>query len=173
MPFNTLLTRCLMPKNSFTENKVSVSVKSSGADEKILFFRTDEGTACPFRQDMGHEGRPYEGKLCDLVVFFAGGGQKVLCLVELKKGDLGDAIEQILKTRDILIESFRSDPHKRAIHEDLLFKCYIRCHGSSPLEKANKVKLDRILGRGRWMISEKDDMGEFLRNEKNHEKTKK
>jgi len=107
----------------------------------------------------------YDGKLCDLAIFFTRGGQKVLCLVELKKGDLGDAIEQILKTRDILIERFRSDPHKRSIDEDLLLKCYIRCHGSSPLEKAKKVKLDKILGKGRWMISEKDDMGDFLRQE--------
>jgi hypothetical protein len=150
MPFNTLLSRCLRQGNSFTENKVTVSVRRA-TDEVVLFFRIDEG--------------PYDGKLCDLAVFFTRGGQKVLCLVELKKGDLGDAIEQILKTRDILIESFRSDPHKRAIHEDLLFKCYIRCHGSSPLEKAKKVKLDKILGKGRWMISEKDEMGDFLRQE--------
>lgn len=159
MPFNTLLSRCLRQGNSFTENKVTVSVRRA-TDEVVLFFRIDEGPNGPFRKDMG-----YDGKLCDLAVFFTRGGRKVLCLVELKKGDLGAAIEQILKTRDFLIESFMSDPHKRAIHEDLLFKCYVRCHGSSPLEKAKKVKLDKILGKGRWMISEKDDMGDFLRNE--------
>jgi hypothetical protein len=159
MPFNTLLTRCLMPKNSFTENKVRVSVKS-GQDERVLFFRTDEGPESPFRRDMGHDG-----KLCDLVVFFARGSRNVLCLVELKRGDLGDAIEQILTTRDVFVERFKSDPYKRAIQNDLHYKCYIRCHGSSPQEKSKKVKLDRIFGKGKWMVSEKDDMGEFLRGE--------
>lgn len=159
MPFNTLLTRCLMQKNNFTENKVTVSVRRA-TDEVVLFFRIDEGPNSPFRKDMG-----YDGKLCDLAVFYSSSGKKVLCLVELKKGDLGDAIEQILKTRDILIESFRSDPHKRAIHEDLLFKGYIRCHGSSPLEKRKKVQLNNIFGKGMWTISEKDDMSEFLRTE--------
>lgn len=91
MPFNTLLTRCLLQSNSFTENGVQVSVRRE-SDEVVLFFRLDSGPESPFRRDLEHDGR-----LCDLAVFYKSGGPAVLCLVELKSKNYEDAATSSLR----------------------------------------------------------------------------
>jgi hypothetical protein len=158
MPFNTLLLRCLMQEMNFTENGVTVSVRRA-SDEVVLFFHIDGDSNTPFRKDLKHSGR-----LCDLLVFRSGSSKKVLCLVELKKGDMGTAVAQILETKKILIEQFKKDPMKRDIQNDAPFKCFVRKHGGSPIGKKEKIDLEKEFGKGQWKVSEKDDLGEFLRS---------
>lgn len=126
MPFNTLLTRCLLQSNSFTENGVQVSVRRE-SDEVVLFFRLDES---PFRSDMEHDGR-----LCDLAVFYKSDGPAVLCLVELKSGDYEDAADQLIETKRALLREFGKDSRRRSIANDMIFKCCIVYHHSVPTNK--------------------------------------
>jgi hypothetical protein len=143
---------------SFTEEGVTVSLKPDRS-ETAIFFRIDKGSNSSFRKDLKHDG-----KLCDLLVFYTRDLQKILCLVELKKGELGDASEQLCETRDILINAFKNDPLERALEKEIVFKGYIRRHGGSPLEKIKMVPLEEKFGRGHWRVSGKNDLGEFLRS---------
>lgn len=91
----------------------------------------------------------------------------MLCLTELKGTDLDKSVDQVIKTKNALIDEFKNDSHNRKIHNDIIFKCYIRFYGSAP-KKSNKSKVDDKLkenfGRNNWEITHKDEIGSFLRN---------
>jgi hypothetical protein len=97
-----LLTPCLLAgKTRFDESKASVWIKPQ-ADETILFFSIDDqsNTDCRLRQLLW--GDKAGENICDLIVFYAKGNERVFCFVELKDNleeeDLTQAIKQVTNT---------------------------------------------------------------------------
>ena len=101
MPFETLLLMpCLLPgQTSFKEGKSRVIVQPQ-PEETILFFNIDDcsNPRCRFRQLLW-ENREGEN-ICDLMVFYARGEERIVCFVELKDNikDLGKATKQLINT---------------------------------------------------------------------------
>ena len=157
MPFNTLLLTCLHPGTSFGEvhNRVSVQQKS---DEPILFFVTDDqsNSVSTLRSDL-----KMGGAVCDLVIFYAQGNKKTLCLVELKGSDLEQAVEQIINTYQHLKRTLKQ-PHRRLIG----WKAYIQISGSIPKElKELQKSLHNIFGKHNYAIARDDrEFANFIRN---------
>ncbi|RKZ54722.1 MAG: hypothetical protein DRR08_26190 [Candidatus Parabeggiatoa sp. nov. 2] len=97
-----LLTPCLLPsKTRFDESNASVWIKPQ-ADETILFFSIDDqsNSECQLRQLLW--GNKAGENICDLIVFYAKGNERVFCFVELKDNlqeeDLNQAIKQVTNT---------------------------------------------------------------------------
>ncbi|MDY6805347.1 MAG: hypothetical protein SXA11_16270 [Cyanobacteriota bacterium] len=97
MPFNTLLLMsCLLPgQTSFKEGKTKVIVQPQPG-ETILFFNIDDRSnpGCKFRQFLW--GKREGENICDLIVFYARGEERMVCFIELKDnlGELGKAYEK-------------------------------------------------------------------------------
>ena len=80
MPFdNLMLMPCLLPgQTSFKEGKTKVIVQPQPG-ETILFFNIDDRSnpGCKFRQFLwgNREGE----NICDLIVFYARGEERIVC----------------------------------------------------------------------------------------------
>src|SRR6266436_501803 len=118
MPFDTLLLMTLRHGTSVTEKGVTVRISTDrkqadrGSNEIILFFKTDEQIV---RRDLGIQ----DGEaICDYLVFYSREGkndeesEKVLCLVELKGGDVKRAMEQVNSTYEHLKQFLERRPCK-------------------------------------------------------------
>lgn len=141
MPFNDLLATCLLvAQHSYTEQGVNVSMQPQSG-ETVLFFHIDDqaNNACSLRKH-GY----ITGKICDLLVFYARKGQqrKVLCLVEMKRGQIADAAAKALAMHEDLA------PHLDHVKQHFTWKVYIRAQGSAPRDtKRQKGALQKRLGR--------------------------
>jgi len=124
MPFNTLLTKCLLPdQTSYVDQGTGLGVKiDKQQGETILFFAIDDDDN-PFLSDFGLKNK------CDLLIFYSGKEQEktissksrgkgkrkkhekpkteiieaktAICLVELKGSDFKHATKQILAVHKI------------------------------------------------------------------------
>lgn len=164
MPFNTLLLTSLIHGTSFSEGRCQVRLCLEPG-ETVLFFVVDDQSNpdCTLRQDFG-----VTGSICDLVVFYVRGHNKVICLVELKGSDIERAIEQVTSTRRFLQESLRQLAKCKEFRSHLRqieWKAYIHPHGSVPRDTKRLCKpLQQDFGKGNFDISRKEDLGEFLRS---------
>jgi hypothetical protein len=156
MPFNTLLITCLIPGTSFKEPGCRVRVEPESG-ETVLFFAVDDQSNpnCAFRRDLG-----LSGVICDLVVFYARGDRRMLCLVELKRGsDVPHAVEQIVNTRTCLCRKLGQSLRSR-----LEWRAYIMSHGSAHKEtKQYGRQLEEAFGKGHYRIAGDPDLGKWLR----------
>ena len=157
MPFNTLMLDCLIHGTSFGESGSRVRVEPKPG-ETVLFFHMDDPR---IRKKL-----KIDGKICDLLVFYAKGDKKVLCLTELKKGSKSeDANEQAVSTYDSLKKVFK------AYFSQIEWKGYIHLHGSAPGTKKSRKKgkqakqKDSLKQKFKTKISQDPDMGKFLRNQ--------
>lgn len=107
MPFSVLLLTAASAKRQI-KGKGNSQVVMSGqpvSGELALFFSID--------QDLVRRGLNMQGKqCCDGLIFYAHDGvdKKIICLVELKShNNLGDAADQIIKTRDHLAEMLKAE----------------------------------------------------------------
>ncbi len=162
MPFNTLLlTGCLLTgKTSFKENGVEIKVIPQSG-ETILFFSIDEQSnpSCKLRQVLNIDQQNM--KICDLIVFYGKGNDRVICFVELKGGDLQRAVEQIRNTYN----SFRKILLSRCSHcNGFIPKAYIKTNSSAPQEiKEYQKQLCTTFGKSNYDISKNSDLGNFIR----------
>ncbi len=129
--------------------------------ETVLFFRIDD----PLKR----EKLKIQGQICDLIVFYCQGNNKILCLTESKGNDVKHAIDQILNTYNTLQKQF-SKTH----NSQIIWKAYIYSHGSAPKSRKNRKKgkqakqddpyeqLRKTFGE-RFQVSHKPDMGVFFR----------
>ena len=107
----------------------------------------------------------YEGKLCDLLAYYhknnSNGGkiERVLWLIELKRGKRGDASAQLDATHEILNEKFK----EMGLDREITLKGYIRSHGSSPHDNSDDKRLKEIFGKGNIKISSHDDFDAVIR----------
>jgi hypothetical protein len=169
MPFNTLLLTCLIPGTRFSESGCVVRLKPE-PQETVLFFHVDDQSNpdCVLCEDLG-----LEGKVCDLVIFYALEDRKVLCLLEMKKGqDFEKAAKQIMNTYQYLRRFFRESLGRRPCGSHLRsvdWKAYIHLHGGSPknrkqLERTPEWKtLSDDFGRDGFTITSNPNLGWFLR----------
>ncbi|MCU0540732.1 MAG: hypothetical protein MUE44_00920 [Oscillatoriaceae cyanobacterium Prado104] len=166
MPFESspweilLLSSCLLPGQTFfKESKASVKVEPQ-AGETILFFNIDEQSnpGCKLRQFLW--GTETGQKICDLIVFYAKGSDRVICFVELKDNmsDLGHATEQVINTYNAL---------KVHLKKSYIAKAFISANaGSSPREHQEyQNKLFKVFGQNNFDFNSRsnDALGDLLR----------
>jgi hypothetical protein len=166
-----LLTPCLLTgKTSFKESKASITVQPQ-ADETILFFSIDDNSNpdCRLRQRLW--GNRAGEELCDLIVFYARGSERVLCFVELKDNikDLDHATAQVTNTYTHFKQHLRLSNYYTA-------KTFISAFaGSLPQEhqKYHKKLLTVFKGENNVEYNGKpDELGDFLRGVKRKRKGK-
>lgn len=134
--------------------------------ELVLFFQIDDEDKV-VRRGL----KMLDTKCCDGLVFYARDGEKkkIICLVELKSNDLGDAAEQISITRNNLAEILQAECHACSDYLSyVIWKACIYRYSSSPkqvsdckntLRRAGFKENDIILLRGR-----DNDLGPSLRS---------
>lgn len=161
MPFETLLLMpCLLPgQTSFKEGKTKVIVQPQPG-ETILFFNIDDRSnpGCKFRQFLwgNREGE----NICDLIVFYARGQERIVCFVELKDNieDLGKATEQLINTYN---------GFKLHLKRAYTPKAYVSAFGGSLPQKQKNYQreLAKVFGEDNFQIATKsdNDLGDFLR----------
>jgi hypothetical protein len=156
-----ILSPCLIPRTTFTDNGITVNVRPQKG-ESVKFFVIDEKSnpKSTLRKALGMHGR-----ICDLVVYYLKEGNRgdALCFVELKGKKIDDALEQILETFEALEGCSESSGHTK-------WKAYILIGIASPIKldpgsiKILRAKFgDKDIG---WRITkknDKDDLGSFLR----------
>lgn len=156
MPFNTLLLTCLNPRTSFGEAHNRIALQRE-ADEIILFFVTDDQSnpTSAFRSDL-----QIDGVICDLIIFYAQGDKKTLCLVELKGSDLEHAVAQIINTHQHLQNKLKHS-HRRLVG----WKAYIQISGGIPKElKELQKSLHKTFGKHNYVITRDDrQFADFIR----------
>lgn len=161
MLFDTLmLMPCLLPgKTSFKEGKTQVIVQPQPG-ETILFFNIDNRSnpRCKFRQFLwgNREGE----NICDLIVFYARGEERIVCFVELKDnlGDLGKAAEQLINTYNSFKQHLKLSYTPKA--------CVCASGGSRPQKHQNyEREITKIYGPNNFYIATEinNDLGDFLR----------
>lgn len=168
MLFNVLILTCLSPKKYHGERQVRIRVSNNSDEEVFLLFDIDS----PEKQrELG-----IEGTVCDVLIFYTSQKKKVLCLVELKGGDVRHAIEQLINTRkqlrrslDDLNQSVICRPELQKIN----WKACIRFSGGAPQDiKTLSKELDKVFGRGNWSIERykpgnardaNEDLSDFIR----------
>jgi len=164
-----LFSPCLLPGLApFKEGKADVSI-SPQAGETILFFSTDDqsNSRCKLRQELW--GDQQGQNICDLIVFYAKGDERVLCFVELKDNikDLGDAVDQVNNTCLTLRREFG-----RRYYTEKAFISAPR--SSAPKEKDEYEQQLKKTFKGCYKIAHSDDdnLGDFLRGIDNSKKGK-
>jgi hypothetical protein len=154
-----LLSDCLIPgKNSFKESKALVNVTPTD-DETIILFNIDDQSnpQCKLRQFLW--GKQTGQKMCDLIVFYAKGVDRIICFVELKDNidDLGTATEQVINTYSQL---------KTHLGSKYTAKAFISApKGSPPKEHQEyQLKLSKAFGQSNFEHNGAgDSLGDFLR----------
>ncbi|MEA2045364.1 MAG: hypothetical protein U9N48_02385 [Euryarchaeota archaeon] len=148
---------CLKYGTSFDEHGANVHVKGGRSDGTVLFFSVDDQSnpRSTLREDL-----KIEGKICDLLIFYApkGSDTKVLCLVELKGSDITRAVKQIKSTYQSLKSTFN-----RTHLQEIEWKAYVLTTGSSPRNiKENKNRLIETFDKKNCDISRKSDLTGFI-----------
>ncbi len=161
MPFNTLLSTCLLSGTHFTESGKTVSLQRQ-SHETVLFFSIDDQSnpACALRRNLN-----LTGPICDLLIFraaFTRDGtlrSTALCLVELKGGDVRKALKQVENTYRFLCRSL-----PQSLRSNLVWKAYVLLYGGSPRNcKRARQRLER---EGVQVgIRRTGNIGDFLRRE--------
>lgn len=159
MPFNTLLLGCLLiSATSYGESGASVTVKPKSG-ETVLFFVIDDqasqGKRCDFRKNLN-----LQGKICDCIILYAeqNKSKKIICLVELKRGNLQDVEEKLINTYRSL--EARLKPFAQQIEWKV---CVLQTTGSAQDVKPAQKNLEKVFGSGRVRFSRNSDIGDFLR----------
>jgi hypothetical protein len=98
MPLNALLLTCLVSGCRVRESGVTVSCQRN-AGETVLFFSCDDqaNRDCELRNRIGLTGR-----VCDVAAFYHSPPRSVICLVELKRGDVGNAVDKLINTKQAI-----------------------------------------------------------------------
>lgn len=111
-----LLSPCFLSgKTSHKDSQTTLSVNKNDLsdDETLLFFDIDDQTnpCCKLRELFWQKQDGHS--LCDLLVFYARGNERIFCFVELKdnKSDFSKATKQVISTyeafKDKLPDSFK------------------------------------------------------------------
>lgn len=163
-----LFSPCLLPgQASFKEGEARVSISPQNG-ETILFFSTDDqsNSRCKLREVLW--GKQEGENICDLIVFYAKGEERVLCFVELKDNikDLGDAVDQVNNTCLTLRREFG-----RCYYTEKAFISAPR--GAEPEEKDKYHQQLKNTFKGCYKIARpNDNLGDFLRGIANSKKGK-
>jgi len=169
-----LLTPCLLTgETRCEESKASIWAKPQTA-ETMLFFHIDDQSNpdCHLRQYL--YGNRTGENICDCIVFYAKGNERVFCFVELKDNikDLGKATKQLINTYNHF---------KQCLRLKYISKACIVAAGGSSLQEHQKYKQDllRVFCKDnvkfiqRKSLENQDEFGDFLRGIPSKRKGKK
>lgn len=130
MPFSILLLTSASSKTHITgasSDRVSMKRNELESDELVLFFdKVDEG---PARKALGMDDK----KCCDGIIFYKNNSQNIICLVEMKHTDLGEAKEQIKETYDRLHALLKQECKSCGDYlKKIIWQAYIYRSGAAP-----------------------------------------
>ncbi|HZO74940.1 MAG TPA: hypothetical protein VFB60_22225 [Ktedonobacteraceae bacterium] len=171
MPFSILLLTSASSKTHITGekgDKLSMERGELQDGELVLFF--DKVDAGPARLALGMNNQ----KCCDGIIFYKNNTQNVICLVEMKHTDPGDAKEQIKATYDRLKHLLDKECEScKDYLRQITWKAYIRCWGSSPTSKYRDGDSLKKYGFKDERMCRDDDIINYLRGEMKARKNKK
>lgn len=174
-----LLSPCfLLGRTTHKDSRTTLSVEKTQLldHEVLLFFDIDDQTnhVCHLSDSNNHRsklrklfwGNQVGHPLCDLLVFYSDGTQRVFCFVELKdnKSDLPKATEQVISTYDAF--KGKLAPQFLNTYTPKAFICCAR--GSLPQE--HKSCQDQLNTKFKGNFQEDGNSGDllkFLRGELN------
>ncbi len=175
MPYNMLVTTCLLENTSCKRQGVKVYANRKRG-EKILFFEIDENpnTKSGFRPFCYGKQNLQREKICDLLVYYTRDKLKydIICLVELKNtitiNLIKNACDQILQTKDGLRPKL--DFSEYGEPKPLVWAAYI-CY-KRPISSEIDFEDDELEGKKgelninfkKWKMLEEANIGYFLRN---------
>lgn len=155
-----LMSPCFLSgKTSFTDEKTTLTVlrQDIKGDETLLFFNIDN-QSCKLREFFwnAEKGHP----LCDLLVFFAKGDERIFCFVELKgnREELPQATKQVISTCEVFKKKFPVQFSAKS------FICYFE--GELPREHQRYQKnLKAVFGSNFELDGKSENFLNFLRGE--------
>lgn len=167
MDLEKLYHACLIPATSYRDRStgVRVSVKPKKG-ETIMFFPIDSppNPNCTLRKDLGMKN------VCDLVVFYAKGNKQIICLVELKGGNVTHAAKQLIsvyqRLQPFLKRSLQSSTFCSS-KPSIEWRAYIcqaqKSSSHSMRRRKARMTLEKSRKFSRCEISRNPDLGQFLR----------
>jgi hypothetical protein len=164
MPFSVLLLTAASSERHITgysQDRVRMPHVEPG--EVALFFDKLDDDKKPMKKGLNILNGQ---KCCDGIIFYASGERKVICLVEMKSSDLGDAKEQLKSTythiSDLLKADCRYCPN---YFSQITWLAYI--YSASPLFKSASSYENDLKNRGfaDARVSGNPDITSFLRGE--------
>ncbi len=162
MPFSVLLlTAASSERHISGYGGDRVVMPSLLPKEVVLFF--DKVDSEIVSRGLGLSGE----QCCDGVIFYSSDKHKVICLVEMKSSDLGDAEEQIKSTHRKLSELLKKECklcNERL--DQIIWKAYIYRSSGSPKRQAEDCVGNLIkygFKRGNALVLGKPDITDFLR----------
>ena len=105
MPFSILLLTSANSERHITgakSDRVSMEQKLRPGELALFFDKVDQG---PASLALGWNDK----KCCDGIIFYKNNTQNIICLVEMKHTDLGEAKEQIKETYDRLHDLLKQE----------------------------------------------------------------
>ncbi len=158
-----LLSPCFLTgKTNLKDSKTNLSISRNDIkeDETLLFFDIDDKTnpCCKLRELFW--GKSEGHRLCDLLVFFGKGDERIFCFVELKdnKSASSDASDQVIST-------YKAFKEKLAIK--FTTKAFFCCSaGELPREHQRYQKeLKATFGKNFRLDGNSENFLDFLRGE--------
>ena len=172
-----LLSPCFLSgKTSHKDSQTTLSVNKNDLsdDETLLFFDIDDQTEhhCDINDENNHRRKLREffwqqqdgHSLCDLLVFYAKGNERIFCFVELKdnKSDFPKATKQVIST----YEAFKGELAIE-FRAKYIAKAFICCsRGSLPQEyRTHQDNLKAKFGNNFESDGKSGNFLNFLRGE--------
>ncbi|GAC1390036.1 MAG: hypothetical protein NVS4B11_03040 [Ktedonobacteraceae bacterium] len=173
MPFSVLLlTAASSEKHISGHGGDKVSMSNLLSNEVVLFFdKTD-------REEVKRGlGMSSERKCCDGIIFYSNGIRKVICLVEMKSRNLGEAEEQIKSTYDRLRELMKRECEScNDYFEQIVWKAYVYRATGGP-ERQSEECVEKLMKygfkKGNAVVLGRPDITNFLREDTRKEVFKK
>ena len=134
MPFSVLLlTAADSGRHISGYGNTKVSMSNPLSNEVVLFFdKTDRDEV---KRGLGLQDR----RCCDGIIFYSHDTRKVICLVEMKSGSLGEAEEQIKSTYERLQVLLREEcKHCNDYLKQITWKAYIHRATGGPSRQAEE-----------------------------------
>ena|SRR5579884_750567 len=172
MPFSVLLLTAASSERHITGHGGDrVSMKDAlKPGEIVLFFDKIDSDAV--RNSLGM----VDTKCCDGIIFYARGAQKVICFVEMKSDNLGEAEMQIKVTYDYFNKMLSNECRLcRDQYQQIIWRAYIYRSGGAPKKDAD-ICVERLekagFQKGNVVVLGNPDISDFLRAEERQWKRK-
>ncbi len=163
MPFSVLLlTAAGSGRHISGHGGAKVSMPNPLSNEVILFFdKTDRDEV---KRGLGLSK---DRKCCDGIIFYSLDTRKVICLVEMKSGSLGEAEEQIKSTYERLQVLLKKECEScNDYFKQITWKAYIHRSTGGPSRQAEECveKLESYgFSKGNAVVLGQSDITNFLR----------
>lgn len=173
MPFSVLLLTGASSDRHITGDKgekVTMDQRLESGEIALFFDKVDKDPIC---SGLGMSNQ----KCCDGIIFYTNNkAQRVICLVEMKSTDLGDAREQIKQTYDRLRALLKQECTACSTHlKQIIWQAYIYHSGSSAKGgyRDHEDDLKQCGFKEAWVRGDRDitkylrmEIGADLRNKK-------